>query len=49
MVMRAYGHKKKRPRGDGCFLCTQDRKQTKTVSRRKAKLEISKCVEKATK
>lgn len=39
--MKAYGYKKnKKPHGDGCFLCTQERKHTKTVARTKAKKEI---------
>lgn len=39
--MKPYGYKKnKKPKGDGCFLCTQERKQTKTSTRRKAKKEI---------
>jgi hypothetical protein len=37
--VKPYGFKKKRPRGDGCFLCTQDRKKTKSAVRGKAKKE----------
>lgn len=41
--MKPYGYKKnKRIRGDGCFLCTKERKTTKTAIRAKAKLEARK-------
>ena len=35
--MKPYGYKKKKPAGDGCFLCTQQRKSTKNAVRSKAK------------
>lgn len=41
--MKPYGYKKlKKPPGDGCFLCTQVRKTSKTANRRKEKLNIKK-------
>lgn len=41
--MRPYGYKKHSKhlkKGDGCFLCTQSRKTTKTAVRRKAEKYI---------
>ena len=39
--MKPYGYKKaKKPKGDGCFLCTQERKTTKTAVRNKTRLKI---------
>jgi hypothetical protein len=36
--MKPYGYKKsKKIKGDGCFLCTKERKTTKKANRRKAK------------
>lgn len=41
--MKAYGYKKKkRPLGDGCFLCDPSRKTTKKAVRSKAKNEARK-------
>lgn len=38
--MKPYGSKKKKKvRGDGCFLCTQEKKTTKSANRSKMKLE----------
>lgn len=31
--MKPYGFKKKKPAGDGCFHCTQDRKKSKSSNR----------------
>lgn len=42
-MSQPYGYKKTSKhlkKGDGCFLCTQSRKTTKTAVRRKAKEEI---------
>jgi hypothetical protein len=41
--MKPYGYKKTSKhlkKGDGCFLCTQSRKVTKTAVRQKAKKEV---------
>lgn len=39
--MKPYGFKKKKKiKGDGCFLCTQDRKETKSAVRSKSKKEV---------
>jgi hypothetical protein len=42
--MKPYGEKRnkrtKPPHGDGCFLCTQERKTTKTAVRAKVKKEV---------
>lgn len=41
--MKAYGYKRKRkPPGDGCFLCDPSRKKSKTVTRREGKKKIDK-------
>lgn len=41
--MKPYGYKKSSKhlkKGDGCFLCTQSRKTTKTAVRKKVKKEV---------
>lgn len=39
--MKPYGYKKtKKVAGDGCFLCTLERKQTKSAKRGQSKKEI---------
>ena len=41
--MKPFGYKKTSKhlkKGDGCFLCTQSRKTTKTAARRKVKEEV---------
>lgn len=40
--MKPYGFKKKKPRGDGCFLCTKERKRSKSGARTKVKVELKK-------
>jgi hypothetical protein len=43
-MSQPYGYKKNSKhlkKGDGCFLCTQSRKTTKTAVRRKAKKEAN--------
>jgi hypothetical protein len=41
--LKSYGYKKnKKPRGDGCFLCTLERKGTKKSHRFAVKKEINK-------
>jgi hypothetical protein len=39
--MKPYGYKKlRKPPGDGCFLCTQCRKETKSAKRAKVKSSL---------
>lgn len=46
--MKAYGYKRKRkPPGDGCFLCDPSRKKTKSVTRKEARRAIKKEMEQA--
>lgn len=43
------GKKGKDPPGDGCFLCTKERKTTKSAVRTKAKKEINETLRKIVK